>query len=56
MSIMLDLTVEEVNQLLNVLGEQPIKSGLSALTSKIKNQGDEQLRISGGADAPAVVV
>ena len=41
--ITITLTVDETNQLLSLLGDQPIKSGLTGLTTKIKAQGDEQL-------------
>ncbi len=42
-TITLQLNVEETNQLLALLGDQPIKSGLATLTTKIKAQGDMQL-------------
>jgi hypothetical protein len=42
-TIELKLSVTEVNQLLALLGDQPIKSGLTDLTNKIKTQGDAQL-------------
>lgn len=42
-TINLQLSVEQTNQLLALLGDQPIKSGLSALTTLIKQQGDTQL-------------
>jgi hypothetical protein len=41
--IKLALSIEETNQLLAVLGDQPIKSGLTDLTTKIKTQGDAQV-------------
>jgi hypothetical protein len=42
-TITLTLSVEETNQLLSLLGDQPIKTGLADLTAKIKGQGDTQL-------------
>ena len=42
-TIKLTLSVSEVNRLLALLGDQPIKSGLNDLTTKIKTQGDEQI-------------
>lgn len=54
MAIKLVLSIEEINQLLSILGDQPIKSGLAALTAKIKEQGDEQLRSGGCSVAPDV--
>ena len=42
-TITITLSVEETNQLLGLLGDQPIKSNLAALTAKIKAQGDLQL-------------
>lgn len=41
--IKLVLTIEEVNALLNVLGELPTKTGAWNLVVKIKQQADEQL-------------
>jgi len=52
--INLHLSIDETNQLLAFLGEQPIKTGLHDLTQKIKTQGEEQLRAlneSGAATA-----
>ena len=43
MEITLKLSVEEVNGILNVLGELPTKSGAFPLAVKIKAQADEQL-------------
>ena len=37
------LTVEETNQILTLLGDQAIKTGLGALAQNIKAQGDEQV-------------
>ena len=37
------LDVNEVNALLSVLGDQPIKSGLAALTGKILAQANDQM-------------
>lgn len=47
----LQLSIEEINQLLSLLGEQPIKSGLNDLTNKIKKQGEEQLKARASAQA-----
>jgi hypothetical protein len=41
--IKLELTVEEVNAVLNVLGELPTKTGAFPLVVKIKEQADSQL-------------
>jgi hypothetical protein len=41
--ITLDLTVIEVNTLLQLLGETPTKMGLYPLAMKIKGQADEQV-------------
>jgi len=43
MDIELKLTVNEVNALLQVLGELPTKTGVFPLAVKIKSQADEQL-------------
>jgi hypothetical protein len=43
MEIELKLSVEEVNGILNVLGELPTKSGAFPLAVKIKSQADAQL-------------
>ena len=43
MDIELKLSIEEVNYLINVLGEFPSKSGAWPLILKIKEQGDNQL-------------
>ena len=50
-TINLTLSVEETNQLLALLGDQPIKSGLADLTAKIKGQGDGQLAAANSAIA-----
>ena len=42
MAIQLSLEVEEVNAILNVLGELPSKTGAYPLILKIKEQGDAQ--------------
>ena len=42
MDIKLNLTLEEVNYLLNVLAERPYAE-VAPLIDKIKNQGDEQV-------------
>jgi hypothetical protein len=58
-TITLTLGLEETNQLLGLLGDQPIKSNLAGLTAKIKAQGDSQLvqaaasADDGGADGAA---
>ena len=39
----LDLTVEEVNAVLGVLGELPSKSGVFPLILKIQQQAQEQV-------------
>jgi hypothetical protein len=43
MEIVLKLSVEEVNSVLQVLGELPSKTGAWPLIVKIKNQAEEQL-------------
>ena len=43
MEVTLKLSVEEVNGILNVLGELPTKSGAFPLAVKIKAQADAQL-------------
>ena len=43
MDIELKLSIEEVNYLINVLGELPSKSGAWPLILKIKEQGDSQV-------------
>lgn len=43
MEISLKLSVEEVNSVLQVLGELPSKTGAWPLIIKIKNQAEEQL-------------
>jgi len=43
MEIVLKLSVEEVNSVLQVLGELPSKTGAWPLIIKIKNQAEEQL-------------
>ena len=43
MEITLKLTIEDVNGILNVLGELPTKSGAFPLAVKIKEQADAQL-------------
>jgi hypothetical protein len=42
MNIKLELTIEEVNMLLRVLGKHPFEEVVS-LIGKIKNQGDPQV-------------
>jgi hypothetical protein len=44
MAIQLSLEVEEVNAILNVLGELPSKTGAYPLILKIKEQGDSQAK------------
>ena len=41
--IKLELSVEEVNAILQVLGELPTKSGAWPLAQKIKEQADRQV-------------
>lgn len=43
MEIKLTLTIEEVNAILQVLGELPSKSGAWPLIIKIKDQADPQV-------------
>ena len=43
MEIKLTLTVEEINGILQVLGELPSKSGAWPLIVKVKEQADKQL-------------
>ena len=40
----LKLSVEQVNQILAILGDLPIKSGLTGLAVEITNQAQEQLK------------
>ena len=42
--IELKLSVEQVNQILAILGDLPIKSGLTGLAIEITNQAQEQLK------------
>ena len=44
--ITLNLSVEEVNAVLQVLGELPTKSGAYPLVLKIKGQAESQLQAS----------
>jgi len=48
-SISLDLTFDEVNAILNILGNQPTKSGLFPLMTKIYESASSQLQ---NAEAP----
>lgn len=50
MEITLKLTVEEVNAVLNVLGQLPTSSGAYPLLLKLRAQAEEQVK---PADAPA---
>jgi hypothetical protein len=50
-TIHLDLTVEDVNLILEALGDQPFKS-VYALVSRLQSQARSQLN-GGGADAEA---
>jgi hypothetical protein len=43
MNIQLDLTVEEVNSILHVLGELPTRMNAYPLLMKIKEQAEAQL-------------
>ena len=43
MEIKLTLTVEEVNVLLNLIGQTPTSSGLFPLAVKIKSQAEPQV-------------
>ena len=43
MELTLKLTLDEVQGLMNILGELPTKSGVFPLAVKIKAQADEQL-------------
>ena len=43
MDIKLELTVNEVNALLGVLGELPTKTGVYPLAVKIKEQAEAQM-------------
>ena len=51
MSIKLDLSVEEVNAILQVLGELPSKTGAWPLICKIKEQAEPQVPKPEEADA-----
>ena len=42
--IELKLSVEQVNQILAILGDLPIKSGLTGLAVEIQQQAQEQLK------------
>ena len=50
MNIELKLTLEEVNYVINVLGELPSKSGCCPLILKIKEQGNSQVPNPEAAD------
>lgn len=54
MEMTLTLSVDEINAILQVLGELPTKSGAFPLVVKIKQQADEQMSKSGQKpdDAP----
>lgn len=52
-TITLELTLSEVNALLQVLGELPTKTGAFVLLSKIKQQGDAQSREEAAPVEPA---
>lgn len=43
MEITLKLAIEEVNLILNVMGDLPSKTGVFPLMQKIQAQGNEQL-------------
>ncbi len=43
MPITLELTLEEIQSLLTVLGDLPIKTGLADITMKIKHQAENKL-------------
>ena len=45
-TIKLELTIDETNFVLQVLGELPTKTGAWMLLSKIKNQADPQVPVS----------
>jgi hypothetical protein len=51
MEIELKLTVDEVNAILNVLGEMPTKTGVFLLAVKIKQQAEAQLPKPDGNNA-----
>ena len=44
MEIELKLTVDEVNAVLNLMGELPTKSGVFPLAVKIKSQAEAQVK------------
>jgi hypothetical protein len=44
MNVTLTLTVEEVNAILQTLGQLPTSSGAWVLLTKIKQQADEQVK------------
>lgn len=48
--INLNLSVDEVNAILNVLGELPSKSGAFPLMVKIKQQAESQVKQEGKAE------
>ena len=41
--IKLELSIEEINSILNVLGDLPTKTGAWLLLNKIKEQADQQV-------------
>jgi hypothetical protein len=43
MTIQLNLTIEEVNSILSVLGQLPTSSGAYPLLTKIRKQGEDQV-------------
>ena len=46
----LELTIEEVNAILQVLGDLPTKTGAWPLIVKIKQQAEEQVEDETGAE------
>ena len=43
-TVLIDLTVDEVNAILQVFGDLPTKSGVYPLLIKIKDQAEAQLK------------
>jgi len=54
MDVNLSLNVDEVNFLLQVLGELPTKTGAWNLVQKVKQQAESQLAASPAPEAPKV--
>lgn len=53
MNVDIQLTVEELNAVLSMLGELPTKTGAFPLIMKMKEQGEKSLQAQQGQDAPS---